>query len=301
MDCFQIFAAVFFDDIDDIGIGRSQRCQEGQIAARCRELGDFVIIRQEVDQRQDGVHVHFKDVDRASDVVIVDGFGMEFAEVAEDFAVFDIASSLPRMERCPVRNFQVSLDAQSLEDGFDEALDVIEIVVFHFCRPFSCRALAIEEACDVEFLFRQFRQGQLFRAIDRGDFIDADRRILDGLVADQDIHQRRDERRPHEREVFRNRVEDRYGIVYGVTVFEEELLQLVRMHEAEGDRFVEAAAAEDGRNLFAYIVMEAGFPFGDRRCRARRRDIFVAVDAGYFFGDIRHFRAVAAIAGDDSS
>jgi len=29
--------------------------------------------------------VHFKDVDRAGDVVIVDGFGMEFAEVAEAF------------------------------------------------------------------------------------------------------------------------------------------------------------------------------------------------------------------------
>ena len=69
--------------------------------------------------------MHFKDVDRAGDVVIVDGFGMEFAEVAEDFAVFDVAGRFARMERCLVRNFQVSVDAQSLEDGFDEAFYVI--------------------------------------------------------------------------------------------------------------------------------------------------------------------------------
>ena len=71
------------------------------------------------------------------------------------------------------------------------------------------------------------------------------------------------------------------------------------MHEAERDRFVEAAAAEDGRNLFAYVVVEAGFAFGNGSGRARRRDVFITVDAGYFFGDVRHFRAVAAITGND--
>ena len=102
--------------------------------------------------------MHFKDVDRAGDIVIVDSLGMEFAEVTEDLAVFDVAGSLARMERRPVRDFQVCLDAQSLEDGFDEALDVIEVIIFRFGRPFSRRALAVEEAADIEFLFRQFRQ-----------------------------------------------------------------------------------------------------------------------------------------------
>ncbi len=138
------------------------------------------------------------------------------------------------------------------------------------------------------------------RPIDRCDFVNADRRILNGLVADQDIHQGRYQRRPHEREVFRNRVQDGHGMIHGIAVFEEELLQLVRMHEAERNRFIEAAAAEDGRNFFAYVVMETGFPFGNRSRRVRRRDVFIAIDAGYFFGDIRHFRAVAAIAGNDS-
>ena len=72
------------------------------------------------------------------------------------------------------------------------------------------------------------------------------------------------------------------------------------MHEAEGDRFIEAGPAEDRRNPFIDFVAEARFPFRNRGCRTGGRNVFIAVDTSYFFSDIGHFRAVAAIAGNDS-
>ena len=67
--------------------------QEGQVATRSREFGYLVVIGQEADIGHDCIQVHFKEVDRTCDVVVVEGLGMEFAEVAENLAVFDVAGS----------------------------------------------------------------------------------------------------------------------------------------------------------------------------------------------------------------
>ena len=103
-------------------------------------------------------------------------------------------------------------ERQDLRERLDHAFYVIEVVVFSLAGPGVVCPLPVEKACDAVFLFGKFCERQLFGTINGSDFIDADGGVLNSLVADQYIHQGRDEGRPHEGEIFRNRVEDGNGL-----------------------------------------------------------------------------------------
>ena len=133
-----------------------------------------MVIRNQVDERQDIGQIHFKDVYRSGYVVVVDDLRMELAELAKHLAVLDEFRRLARMEGREIRYFQVSLNTQAGKNRFHDALYVVEIVLFRFVRPFAGLALAVQEACSVHFLYGQLRNGQRFRLIDRSDFINAD-------------------------------------------------------------------------------------------------------------------------------